>query len=1143
MSIKKNIEVLWNSPESDDANEDKKIRVAAYCRISPCSNDENINSLENQISHYTRYIRDNKGYSMVGVYYDKNVSGATIDKRPGLKRLLRHCEEQRIDMVITKSISRLSRNSKDLLEMVDRLSSLGITIVFEKENIDTSKTKNKFYLTALAAIYQEEIRTVSDNIKWGYEKRILKGMPMFTEIFGYDITPNTARSAVTINETEAAVIREVFELFISGVSMSRIAKMLMERGIKSKRGKEAWSASEIGRILRNQTYTGDKVTHKHVSDFISKSHKKNIGQTKQFLIEHSHQAIISKETFQKAQKILNKKRSKKSIAKQRFPLSNRILCGLCGAVYHKNDKSDQIYWICNRRKVSRALCASNMIKESKIVEMMKRAFSGRYDFANPFVLKEILHDLESMNQNDHFEYHRLSLISRLEIAREIGKTAEGEEQAEKIESIEKEIKEFEELTTKLEDDREYRDSAIMWMQTIKTLDEFMAGINSTYIRAWIISIKIFSAEDYIVRWLDSTETKMGNCDSYRSSIEAHSKEFHEIVSSKVMGVSDLDSGLEKTKTLIEDADKYTRQDAANGKEENVELQRNVSVIEPNLKLPTAKLVSREKAYDNRFKLDNEINAPDGVRERIGIYARISTHLSGQLGSLEAQVAHYTYSTLKNPKYQLAQMYIEKGVSGTKAEKRPEFMRMIEDCKAGKLDRIITKSISRFARNTVDALVYVRMLKSLKPAVYITFEKEGIDTAENDGETLFVVYSGLAQEESRSLAESVAWGKRALAKRGIYRTSMRTYGYELGENRSWHVNPKEAKVVKWIYDAYLQGKSINQIKTELTDKEVETYGGKKEWGRTSVLQILKNPAYTGDLLFQKSYVSDPITGSRIMNKGEREQYLIEGHHCAIISHETWNKVQDRVEKRSAIGRTGGNKNPKKHTRQEFFKKFSCSECGSHLIHMPEYRIGENGVHYWRCNEANKNKHLLGCSARSFREECIEHTFMAMLQEMKYSHNLKDDVEQAAAMNMLTDKEREKIKLLESEMQRLYQELYSVVEEGKKIGEDTEIIQELADSIMSIQSQINDFNAKQERAESILKELKWLQKELRKLEDFDPEKERIPFRADIFSRIVENGVVHPDGKIDYNLKLGISWTAKGNEKRVRRLPMKSKEMKLK
>ena len=366
-------------------------------------------------------------------------------------------------------------------------------------------------------------------------------------------------------------------------------------------------------------------------------------------------------------------------------------------------------------------------------------------------------------------------------------------------------------------------------------------------------------------------------------------------------------------------------------------------------------------------------------------------------------------------------------------------------------------------------------------------------------------------------------------------SKKRYGYELDEEKKWKIVPCEAEVVRKMYRDVIAGKNTRQIARELYDAGIKSIKGEKSWANCTIDSIIRNPFNCGQLVMQKSYVKDTLEGKTYPNNGELPKYIIDNNHPAIVTPEIWEAAQVIMENR------GKNRGDKKgtvrnmHDRKEFFKIFRCAECGSMVTHVKSAHTKD---HYWRCRESEAKKAGYICHARSFREVSIEHTFMAMLHEMKNYKVLKKKVDRAITENRLSDKEHSLVNNLKENLNCRYQRLYLLVEESKLHGEDTETVKMSTRAIIKLQAQINELNQKQEKADAMLAELKWLQKELEKLEDFNPEKERIPFRADIFSRIVENGVIHPDGKIDYNLKLGITWTAKGNEKRVWKLPMKSK-----
>lgn len=1085
------------------------VRVAAYCRTST-SHDEMTRSLENQVRHYTRLIQEQKNYKLVGIYYDRGKSGMTKEKRPGFQRLLRHCEEQRIDLILTKSVSRFSRNSKDLLEIVDHLKELGIAIYFEREKINTLELKNKFFLTALAAIAQEESRTISEITKWGFEKRFEKGIPLFQQQFGYHLHKNTNGSVLTIIEEEAAVVREVFELFNSGMTKLQIARILIDKGIKTARGSDVWTDTKVHRILTNHNYTGDKLTREKVSDFIHDVYRKNNGLEKQYLIENSHPAIISRQTFQQAQSIMEKRRAKnkprtKKAKKREIAMSKRVICGLCNNIYHKHTTAK---WACRKKLASEVLCPSEDVAETKLLGMMLAAFQERYDFTDPKVMKMMLHDIKHMNKNDHFEYQRLLFFSELEMAKEHQFNESINLPIRKREEIEEELQVFEERVTKIEADRKYRNQAIQWMDNVTSVEQFLNEVTIDYMRAWVLSIKIFSHDAYIIRWLDQEETQIGNCvvPSMPQEIKAEHDE---------------QPTLSKTPEV------------PNKIEKGAFPLKEVSVIEKDPMRFYQNVKKEIEFYPIKHLEKQEPNQP---KVRTAAYARISTEIAHQLGSLETQIAYYTYHILKDRNQSLVKVYADKGVSGTNTEHRQEFQRLINDCKKGKIDRIITKSISRFGRNTVDVLETVRMLKALKPPVEVVFQKEDIRTLDEDGEVMLTIYSGLAQEESRNLAESVAWGKRRLAERGKFNTKYERYGYTYDEDGNWLIHPKEGDVIRRIYKEFLTGKSTNQIAKELSEDGIVTARGKNKWHPRSIDCMITNPIYAGDLVFQRFYVEDTLTGKNLKNDGELPQYVTQNHHSAIVSRDDWEAAQRIMNNRS--NKKG--KSSKPHTRQEFFNIFTCSECGAPIIHIS---CTSDGSHYWRCRTAEKKYTEVTCDVRGFREESIEHRFMTLLQEMKMTEGYQDKMKQAFRNTVPDENERKLIGQVRNDMQQLYQQLYDEVDEGERHGGNPNKIKAITDQIVELQNQVYDYEDREQQCLKAEIDLDWFLEELKGIQEFKPEKERIEFRADIFSRIVKKGTVYPNGRIVYDLKFGVQVTTEQNDIMAWRLRKKSKPRKRK
>lgn len=284
------------------------------------------------------------------------------------------------------------------------------------------------------------------------------------------------------------------------------------------------------------------------------------------------------------------------------------------------------------------------------------------------------------------------------------------------------------------------------------------------------------------------------------------------------------------------------------------------------------MMSRVRKIESVAKLPECARPPRILR--VAAYVRVSTDLAEQTTSFEAQRDYYEKKIKENPEWVLAGIYADEGKSGTSYIHRAEFNRMMEDCRQGKSDMILTKSISRFARNTVDALNYIRELKSLN--IGVSFERENIWTLDSKGEFLITLLTSLAQEESRSISENTAWGKRKAFADGKYSVAFsRFLGYDRGQNKNeFVVNPTQARIVRLIYRMFLQGYSTYKISQFLTKWGIKAPAGKDEWHTSSVVSILQNEKYKGDALLQKSFTRDFLARKREKNKGELPQYYVQ-----------------------------------------------------------------------------------------------------------------------------------------------------------------------------------------------------------------------------------------------------------------------------
>jgi Site-specific recombinases, DNA invertase Pin homologs len=279
----------------------KKKRVAAYARVST-SSEEQLLSLEVQKSHYEDYIKSNSDWEYAGLFYDEGISGTKIKNRTGLQNLLQASVDGKVDMIITKSISRFARNTTECLEMVRRLGELGVSIVFEKENIDTSRMENEFLLTVLASMAETESRSLSQNCKWAAKKRFADG----SFVIGYPpYGYRNENGKMVILEEEAVVVRRIFSEALNGAGTNLIAKGLQKDGIPTRRGKK-WRGSTVSDILKNEKYTGDIIHQKTYTDDNFTRHA-NHGEETMYLVQDHHEPIVSHEVFDKVQEILKQR--------------------------------------------------------------------------------------------------------------------------------------------------------------------------------------------------------------------------------------------------------------------------------------------------------------------------------------------------------------------------------------------------------------------------------------------------------------------------------------------------------------------------------------------------------------------------------------------------------------------------------------------------------------------------------------------------------------------------------------------------------------------------------------------------------------------------------------------------------------------
>ena len=377
----------------------------------------------------------------------------------------------------------------------------------------------------------------------------------------------------------------------------------------------------------------------------------------------------------------------------------------------------------------------------------------------------------------------------------------------------------------------------------------------------------------------------------------------------------------------------------------------------------AKQVTKIPATVSQFTAA-PINAK--VRRKVAGYARVSTDHDEQLTSYEAQLDYYTALIKGHEDWEFAGMYSDEGITGTSTKKREGFQTMVSDALAGKIQLIITKSVSRFARNTVDSLSTIRKLKEHGTEVF--FEKENIWTFDSKGELLITIMSSLAQEESRSISENVTWGHRKRMADGKVAVAFsRFLGYDRGEDGNLVLNPEEAKTIRFIYGEFLAGLSFHAIAGKLTEMGVKTPSGKDRWSQGTVKSILQNEKYAGNALLQKSYTADFLTKKQVPNRGEVPQYFVKDNHEAIIEPAIFDRVQDMIRERSMKKGYSG--------VSIFSSRIKCGCCGAWYGSKVWHSTDKYRRVVWQCNSKFKDK--THCQTPHLTEDEIKAAFLRLV----------------------------------------------------------------------------------------------------------------------------------------------------------------------
>ena len=564
-----------------------------------------------------------------------------------------------------------------------------------------------------------------------------------------------------------------------------------------------------------------------------------------------------------------------------------------------------------------------------------------------------------------------------------------------------------------------------------------------------------------------------------------------------MGIVKIKPALTKQDRERAEAIKARRKAEANNirkpqRENSLRKKRSVTAIKPTLRT------------DNKPKL------------KVASYCRVSTGMEQQETSIENQRRHFEKLIQDNPDWECVGIYWEAAVSATKKETRPELQRLLADCKAGRINLVITKSISRFARNTTDCLEMIRQLKEY--GVTVRFEKEGIDTSTMESELLLTLHSSFAEEESHSISKNRAWTAQKQFKSGTFKYSKAPYGYDLVSG-NFAINEEQAEIVREIFQMCISGIGCRRIARSLNDRGVPTNSKNKngepnEWKEVRIIRMLRNITYTGAVLMQLSYCDEHF--KRRKNNGERTQYFMDEHHAPIIDKITFDLANQMIDKRAAekgIYTTDSNERKRLFgNRYAFTGKLICAECGRVMTRDVEKRYSSIPVIYQTCyDRSGKSK----CSMSRVRQINIEYAFINLLNKLSFAGNRIIDEYVKALTKDYASHNSERIMECRIVLEQLREKLRRYELLSSRDSSDMNVYRikalELSMQITELESEIYLL----ENDPLTASEIKVLREALALWSDNLCEE----FPEDMFLRIVEHVVVKTNDYAEFSLKCGM------------------------
>lgn len=506
------------------------------------------------------------------------------------------------------------------------------------------------------------------------------------------------------------------------------------------------------------------------------------------------------------------------------------------------------------------------------------------------------------------------------------------------------------------------------------------------------------------------------------------------------------------------------------------------------------------------KVGNTIKQAEQPKLRVAAYCRVSTDSEEQETSYDAQVSHYTEYISKNPEWVLAGIFADDGISGCGTKNRTEFNRMIDECMAGNIDLVITKSVSRFARNTLDCLQYIRKLKENN--IPVIFEKESINTMDSKGEVLITIMASLAQQESQSMSQNIKMGIHYRFEQGKVQINHNHFlGYTKDENGHLIIDPEQAEVVKRIYREYLEGKSMLKIAKGLEADGILTGAGKTKWYDTTVNKILRNEKYIGDALLQKTYTTDFLTKKRIKNNGTVPQYYVEDDHEAIIPKDIFMQVQEEIVRRRLRGASPSGQKRTYSCNHCFSQMIVCGECGEFYRRVHWNNHGCKSI-VWRCISRLQPSYAeQSCTNRTVNEEVLKNVAVKAINRIlsdkkTFLQALQENIVKAvvAADTLSPDG-------IHARLEELQKELIKKVEGGKDYNA-------IAEEILRLQKQKEQSEVDSHSREEALKRITELQDFIGK-QNIDITE----FDENLVKRLIQKITVYAD-RFEVEFKSGVS-----------------------